>query len=1029
MSLSEISIRRPVFAWMLMFALIVFGAIGFNRMGISQMPDVNFPVVNISLELDNAAPEVMEMDVVDPIEDAVMGIEGLKNVTSTASHGTANITCEFELNHNIDVALSEVQDRITQARRKLPTQLYPPVITKTNPEDQPIMWVMVTADNDVSLYQQMTYARNTLKDQLSTISGVGNVVLRGYVDPNLRVWVDINKLNRYELTSTDIVNSITAGQIEQPAGRIEGTEKEYNIRVLGEAKTPKDFGNIRLDSRGGGPNYRPMPLSQIASVEEGIADLRAISRYNGKMAVGLGVVKQHGANAVEVSNLVYKKVDQLRPTLLPGFHMDVQLDTTKYIRDSVHELDFTLILSAILTSVICYLFLGSWSSTFNVLLAIPTSVVGAFLALYFFGFTLNTFTLLGLSLAIGIVVDDAIMMLENIVRHAEMGKPRRQAAIDGSNEITFAAIAATLAIAAIFIPVIFMQGVVGRFFYQYGITVTVAVLLSLLEALTLTPMRCARFLHTAHSGSSGWVLRTMDAWMARLEKSYRRLLELTLRHKGAVLGASTALFIVSALMLIPMRKELIPPQDQSLFLLSLKTPVGTSIQATDAVFRKAEDYLKTQPEVSDLYTAIGNYNENDVVNAGYVYVMLKDPDKRKAKQIEVMDRARKDLSAQLTGTEVVAQDLSLTGLSASRGFPVEFTVEGPDWKQLATVSRDLMSKLRETGMYEDIHTDFEDGMPEIDVIPDRIKASSRGLSINSMGQEVSVLMGGQVFSANTQYPSGGHRYDIRVRSEQDQHSDPKDLDKILLRNNRGEVVPIAQAADIKQTTALQMISRLNRQRAIPVYANVAEGKSQHAALNQVEEVAKQVLPPGYRVVMTGSAQAFRDAFDGLTFALLLGIIVAYMVLAAQFNSFIHPVTVLTALPFSLTGALISLFVTHQSINLFSMIGLILLMGIVKKNSILLVDFTNQRRAEGLAPHQALLEACPVRLRPILMTSVATIVGAIPGALALGPGSETRIPMAISIVGGVAASTFLTLFVVPCVYSLFVRFERPEKEEA
>jgi HAE1 family hydrophobic/amphiphilic exporter-1 len=1012
-----------------MFGLIVFGAIGFQRMGISQMPDVNFPVVNISLELDNAAPEVMEMDVVDPIEDAVMGIEGLKNVTSTASQGTANITCEFELNHNIDVALSEVQDRITQARRKLPTQLYPPVITKTNPEDQPIMWVMVTADSGVSLYQQMTYARNTLKDQLSTIAGVGNVVLRGYVDPNLRVWVDIDKLNRYELTSTDIVNSITAGQIEQPAGRIEGADKEFNIRVLGEAKTPKDFGNIRLDSRGGGPNYRPMPLSQIASVEEGIADLRAISRYNGKMAVGLGVVKQHGANAVEVSNLVYKKVDQLRPTLLPGFHMDVQLDTTKYIRDSVHELNFTLILSAILTSIICYLFLGSWSSTFNVLLAIPTSIVGAFLALYFFGFTLNTFTLLGLSLAIGIVVDDAIMMLENIVRHAEMGKPRRLAAIDGSNEITFAALAATLAIAAIFIPVIFMQGVVGRFFYQYGITVTVAVLLSLLEALTLTPMRCARFLQTSHSGNPGWVLKTMDALMERLEKGYRGLLETTLKYRGAILTASVALFVLSALMLIPMRKELIPAQDQSLFLLSLKTPVGTSIYATDTVFKKAEEYLQKQPEVRDLYTAVGNYNENDIVNAGYVYVMLKDPDERKARQTDVMNRARNDLSTMLPGTEVVVQDLSLTGLSASRGFPVEFTVEGPDWKKLAQVSRDLMAKLGETGMLSDIHTDFQDGMPEIDIVPDRIRASSRGVSINSMGQEVSILMGGQVFTANTQYPSEGHRYDIRVRSEADQHSDPKDLDKILLRNNRGEVVPIDQAADIRQTTALQMISRLNRQRAIPVYANVAEGKSQHEALSRVEEVAQQMLPPGYKVIMTGSAQAFRDAFNGLVFALLLGIIVAYMVLAAQFNSFIHPVTVLTALPFSLTGALISLFVTHQSINLFSMIGLILLMGIVKKNSILLVDFTNQRRSEGLSPHQALLEACPVRLRPILMTSVATVVGAIPGALALGPGAETRIPMAISIVGGVTASTFLTLFVVPCVYSLFVRFERPEKEEA
>jgi HAE1 family hydrophobic/amphiphilic exporter-1 len=884
---------------------------------------------------------------------------------------------------------------------------------------------MVTADQGIPLYQQMMYARNTLRDRLSSIAGVGNVVFGGYVDPNLRVWLNMDKLNRYELTSSDIINSITAGQTEQPAGRVEGPKKEFNIRVLGEAKSPQDFGLIRIDTRGGAPNYKPLPLSKVAQIEEGISDLRAVSRYNGKPAVGLGIVKQHGSNAVEVAKLVYEKVKQLQPTLLPGFHMDVQLDTTQYIRDSVNELNFTLILSAILTSVICYLFLGSWSSTFNVLLAIPTSIVGAFLALYFFGFTLNTFTLLGLSLAIGIVVDDAIMMLENIVRHAEMGKNRRQAAIDGSNEITFAALAATLAIAAIFIPVIFMQGVVGKFFYQYGITVTVAVLLSLLEALTLTPMRCARFLQTAHIGNPGLVLRVMNAWMDRLERSYRSVLETVLRKRALIVTGSLVLFAASVVATLPMRKELIPAQDQSLFLLSIKTPVGTSITATDEVFKKAEVFLKKQPEVRDLYTTIGNYNGNDVVNAGSIYVILRDPKARKATQRQVMDRVRDELQMRLPNTQVFGQDLSLTGLSASRGFPVEFTIEGPDWDKLSEVSKTLIDRLKQTNELADINTDFQDGMPEIDVIPDRQRASSRGISINSMGQEVSVLMGGQIFSASTQYPSGGHRYDIRVRSEPDEHDDPLDLDKILLRNNRGQTIPLADTAQIKQTTAVQTISRLNRQRAIPIYANVKEGQSQYTALQKVEEVAKSVLPPGYRVLLTGSAQAFRDAFSGLLFALILGIVVAYMVLAAQFDSFIHPITVLMALPFSLSGAVIALYLTGQSLNLFSMIGLILLMGIVKKNSILLVDFTNQRRAEGLTPHQALLEACPVRLRPILMTSVATVAGAIPGALALGPGAETRVPMAIAIIGGVSVSTFLTLFVVPCVYSYFVRLERPE----
>ena len=464
MSLSSISIRRPVFAWMLMLGLIIFGAISFQRMGISQMPDVDFPVVNISLRLDEAAPELMELSVVDIVEDAVMGIEGLRNVSSSVSQGIANITCNFELNKDVNVALQDVQTRINQSSNLLPTALYPPVITKTNPEDQPIMWVMVTATDNIPLYQQMIYARNTLKNQLSTLSGVGSITLAGYVEPNLRVWLNPQKMRQYDFTSVDIWNAIQAEQIEQPAGRIEALEGEMNVRILGEARTAKEFGSIMINSRGGSANYKPIPLSVVARIEERVADIRAISRYNGVTAVGLGIVKQRGSNAVEVGKLVHEKVALMRKALLPGYHIDVRLDSTKFIHESIHELNFALVVSAILTSIICYLFLGSWSSTINVLLAIPTSIVGTFIVLYFLRFTLNTFTLLGLSLAIGIVVDDAIMMLENIVRHYEMGKSRRTAALEGSEEITFAAIATTLAIAAIFIPVIFMKGVIGRFF-------------------------------------------------------------------------------------------------------------------------------------------------------------------------------------------------------------------------------------------------------------------------------------------------------------------------------------------------------------------------------------------------------------------------------------------------------------------------------------------------------------------------------------------------------------------------------------
>lgn len=1031
MSLSEISIRRPVFAWMLMAALIFFGGISFQRLGISSMPDVDFPVVNVALRLDGAAPEQMELTVVDIIEDAVMGIEGLSSITSNVSQGVANITCNFVLNHDVNVAVQEVQTRITQISNRLPQALYPPVITKTNPEDQPILWVMVTADDKIPLSDQMIYARNTLKDQFSTLTGVGNVMLAGYVEPNLRVWIDTKKLKSYDLTSTDVWSAIQAEQIEQPAGRIEGPKDEKNIRVLGEARTPEEFAKIRINTRGGGANYNPIPLSRVARVEEGVADVRAISRINGKTAVGLGIVKQHGANAVEVGKLVHAKVASIREFLLPGYHVDVRLDTTKFIKESVWELNMLLIFSAILTSIVCYLFLGSWSSTINVLFAIPTSIVGAFSVLYFFGFTLNTFTLLGLSLAIGIVVDDAIMMLENIVRHFEMGKTKRQAALDGSKEITFAAIATTLAIAAIFIPVVFMQGVVGRFFYQYGITVTAAVFLSLLEALTLTPMRCASFMHSAKHGEAGRVLKTMDRLMDYLSEKYRHSLAWCLSQRWKVVLSSMVLFAVSMVLLIHLRKELIPPQDQSLFLVSIKTPIGSSISATDTVYREAEAYLHSRPEIQDTYATVGNYQNNNVVNAGVIYVILKDIHDRKQSQSEVMQQTRKDLQARLPGNEVFVQDLSVAGLSSSRGFPIEFTLEGADWEQLKAASATFLKRLQQTGLLEDINVDYQDGMPLVQVIPDRERAAARGVSLTNVGQEMNYLIGGQIFNANTQYPKEGHRYYIRMRSEPSEHQDPEDLNNIFLRNNRGtngEMVRLTDTAKINVTKGIGLISRVNRTRAIPVFANIAQGKSQQEVLTKIEALAKELLPSGVTARMTGSAQAFREAFQSLIFALILGVIVAYMVLASQFNSFIHPITVLMALPFSLSGALAALYFTHQSLSLFSMIGLILLMGIVKKNSILLVDFTNQRRDEGLAPERALLEACPIRLRPILMTSIATIVGAIPEAINFGSGAETRVPMATAIIGGVILSTFLTLYVVPCVYMLFVPLERPDSLE-
>jgi hydrophobe/amphiphile efflux-1 (HAE1) family protein len=1022
MSLPAIAIRRPVFAWMLMAGIVIFGAISFHRLGVSQLPDVDFPVVSVSFTLNGAAPEVMESQVLDPVEDAIMEIDGIRSVTSSAQQSSASISVEFELTQNIDEAMEEIQNKVNQVKNLMPLNLFPPTLRKTNPEDQPILWLVLTSDDPkTKKLDLLIYARNDLYDQFSVAPGVGNIALGGYIDPALRVWLDLNKLEKYELTADDVKASILSEQKETEAGVINGPLKEYNMRVMGETASPEEFGKIRIQSRASlGPNYRPTALNQVATIEEGTADVRRLARYNGKDAIGLGIIKQHGSNAVDVAEMIRKQVKEIQPLLPPHYHLDVRNDKTRFIKTSVDGLIFTLIVSALLTSLVCFLFLGSWTSTVNILLSIPTSILGSFIAFYFCGFTLNTFTLLGLSLAIGIVVDDSIMMLENIVRHREMGMGKKLAALVGAEEISFAAIAATIAVVAIFLPVVFMKGIIGRYFLQYGVTVTVAVLLSLLEALTLTPMRCSRFLRVDHDpkGLAAFVNRVFAAINVR----YAKILTVLLRNRWKTVLVAVVFFIGSCFVSKLLPGELMPPQDQSQLMLRFKLPVGTSINVTDEKIAEVEKYLLSTPEVEGVFSAVGGFG-GDAVNQGMAFVTLVDPSKRKFTQAEMGNRFREAIRKKVKGMTTIVQDLSLRGFAATRGFPVEFIIQGPNWQTLDKVTTEVMDALRKSKYVVDVNTDIQQNMPETQIIPDRAKMAAHGVSLSTVTNQLNELVGGEVIYNSTAYPKGKHRYEIEMRLIDKQRDKIPDLNRIKLRNNRGEVTRLSDVVTETHVPSLMLISRLNRSRAITVYANPAPGVSQAEAMKETEIIAKKVLPQGYYMKNIGSSQSFKESFTSLMWAMALGILVSYMVLASQFDSFLHPVTVLMALPFSFTGAFIALWIGHQSINMYSLIGFILLMGIVKKNSILLVDYTNQCRREGMSVDEALIKACPVRLRPIVMTSAATVAAAFPEALHIAPGSETTMPMATAIIGGVIASTVLTLFVVPVVYSLFSRFEK------
>jgi multidrug efflux pump len=1001
MKITEVCIKNPVFAWMIMAATVLFGGVAASRIGISQFPDVDFPTINVSVSWEGAAPEVVENDIVEPIEEAVMQVQGVRNVTSTSRQGGGNVTVELDLSRDVDLALQDVQTRVAQVQRNLPRDIEPPVVSKTNPEDQPILWVGLSGPFAPQVLSD--YARYRVKEKLQTVPGVGEIQV-GSVSRNVRIWIDSDKLDERQVTVSEVLAAIGNQHVELPAGRLETSGREVNVRVLGEAFNLEEFRTIVVRDIPGAPVY----LSDVAIVEDGFEDIRRISRVNGEPAQGMGIRKQRGSNAVAVARGVKQAIADIQSTLPKGMELGINFDSTQFIEESVHEIQFELLLSVILTAFICWLFLGTFSATLNVVLAIPMSLLGTVACIYFFGFTLNTFTLLGLALAVGIVVDDAIMVLENIFRHGEMGKDRVRAAREGTQEISFAALAATLAICAIFLPVVFMKGIVGKFFLQFGVTLCVAVLLSYVEAITLAPARSAQMLKTDEERQSK-IGHIVDLGFEKLSRAYSRVLAVGLRHPLSVLALAALVFAASMFIFKKLPSEFVPSQDQSRLMIRLQTAVGADLAETDRVFKRAEAFMQKQPEILRVFGNVGGFGGGGV-NTGILFVTMVPPDKREKSQQDIATIIRKELNS-YPGVRASVQDLSQQGFTAQRGYPIEFSVRGSEWDKLIDVANDMREKLQQSGLATDVDTDYQVGMPELRIVPDRARAADLGVSVEEVATTINALVGGV---RSGKYSTGGRRIDIRTRLLANQRTRPEDLSRLRVRTSSGELVPLSSLVKEEERPALQSVTRRDRERAISIYGNVAAGKSQGEALQYIESISKDI-PPGYRAVLGGSSVAFRESMGQLVFALILGIMVAYMVLASQFNSFLHPVTVLSILPLSIAGAAFALLITGKTLNIFSMIGLLLLLGIAKKNSIILVDYAVQKQNEGMSAHDAMMKAGPVRLRPIMMTSIATLMAAVPPALALGPGSETRGPMAVAIIGGLVISTALSLIVVPAFF--------------
>lgn len=1013
MTIPELSIRRPVMAWMLMFGVIVFGAIGLSRLGVSYLPDYDFPTLSVNVSRSGAAPELMETEIVDRLERELISVERLKTMTSTMKQGSASIVLEFEFDRDINLALQEVQSRVSSVR--MPLNVDPPTISKSNSDDQPMMYIGFQSTRSIT--ELVKYVEVSMRDAFQLVPGVGEVGLSAPGSRMFRVWLDPVKMKHYELTALDLRNALAQDHYEVSAGYFENEEKETNIRVMGEASSEQELGEIRILKRGGKSIYDSnIRIRDVARVEDGLSDVRRITRVNGSNGLGISIKKQRGTNAVEVAHGVKEKMAELQKTLPSDIQMGINLDSTAFIEESIHETEFTLILSVLVTGVVCFLFLGSWSSTLNILLSIPFSIVGSFLVFYAMGFTLNLFTLMGLSLAIGIVVDDSIMVLENIIRHSEMGKSRIDAARDGAKEITFAAVAASISVMAIFMPILFVQGVIGKFLFQFGIAITASVALSLVEALTITPMRCAQFLESGSRKSKFEVW--LDETFQKVVTNYTKALYWVLSHRLKAVALSLLFFGASILILQWVKGEIIPPQDQSVLLLRFQSSIGSSLKATEQILLEVEKEVQTWPEVSRIFASAGGQGGGDV-STGAVFVTLKPMKERQKSQMELMKDARQKLSKIPNLKKLVVTDLSLRGFSSKKELPIDFSIQGGEWKTLDDLSQQMLKELAETGLTVDMDTDYRKGQPEVQIVPDREKAAASGVSVQMIADTIETALAGYRVGRVT---SEGRRYDLNLRFQTESRKTVEDLDQILIRTDYGEMIPLSRVVTMREKTTTQTLSRRNRERAISISGNIAHGKSQSEALAKIEEIGKRIIPEGYHLELSGVSQTFRESLRQGIFILILGILVAYMILAAQFNSFLHPVAVLLALPFSLSGAFMALWVSGQSLNLYSMIGLILLMGIVKKNSIMLVEFANHLRGEGKEAHQAIIEACQIRLRPILMTSFATIAAAVPAALALGPGAESRLPMSMVIIGGVSVSTVLTLLVVPAFYSLVSRWD-------
>ena len=1009
MSLAETSIKRPVLATVMSLIIVLFGITGFTFLGVREYPAVDPPIVTIQTRYPGANPQVIASQITEPLEAVINGIAGIRTMASESREERSTITVEFTLDTNLDDAANDVRDRVARAVRNLPADADPPVVEKADADSTPILFLSMRSEQR-DILEVSDLADRLIRERMETIPGVSSVRIFGEKRFAMRLWMDPVKLAVHGLTPLDVQAALDAQNVDLPSGRLEGSTTELSLRTLGRLNTPEDFENLIIKESGG----RQIHFRDVGNAELAAENLRTGTKEGLLFSIGVAIIPQPNTNAIAIADEFYKRLEIVKKEVPSDVIVEIGYDFTRFVRRSVAEVKETLVIAFGLVALIIFLFLRDWRSTIIPVIAIPVSIVSGFFIMYLAGYSINVLTLVAIVLAIGLVCDDAIVVLENIYSKIEDGMPPLEAAIKGSKEIYFAVISTTIALAAVFLPIIFLSGLTGRLFREFGITLAGCVLVSAFVALTLSPMMC-RFLLKKHGGNANWFYRVTEPFFVFLGNSYRTLLRVFLKIRWAafLILAGNAILIGWLVNVVP--RELAPLEDRENIRISVNAPEGSSYEFTESWMDKIATYVDDSvPETYRTFTIMGGFGRTEASIASQ-NIYLKPPEERNRSQAEIHKQILEDMNA-FTGVRAFATQPPTIGDRRS-GQPLSYVLQAPNLDTLIDVLPKFLAAASQSPVLKQVDADLKVNRPEGIISIDRNKAAELGISVEQIARTLEFAYSGRRFGY---FLKNGKQYQVIGQMQRQDRNDPGDLKKLFVPAKGGTMVSLDNIVSFEESASPAAIFRFNRSVSATIQGTPAPGKTIGDGIAELDRIAADILPEGFQTTLAGQSRDFAESSSSLLFAFLLALLIIYLVLAAQFESFIDPLIIILTVPLSLAGALLTLHFTGQTLNVFSQIGIIMLVGLVTKNGILIVEFANQRKEQGMKKLEAVLDASVSRLRPILMTSLATILGILPIALSLGASAGSRQSLGIAVVGGLIFSGILTLFVVPAVYAVFSR---------